>query len=226
MIKNKIAFILSARFSSKRLPGKALLKLGKKTVIGFLIDRLKNSKYGADIILATSSHKSDDLIVNEAINYNINYYRGSLENVLKRYAEAAEFFNIDTIVRITGDNPFINSNYIDEYLDQCTFPINKFYTTRPSCPKGLNVEIFSKSMIQDLNNLSKLDAFDKEHVTNFFYKKNSRYEKVKFSIPKYLSYLNKCYSIDTAEDYKRACKIIKLLQDNYFSLKDLVKYEN
>ena len=53
----KITCIIQARTESLRLAGKVLLKLGKKTVLQYLIERLKKSKNIDSFILATTKKK-------------------------------------------------------------------------------------------------------------------------------------------------------------------------
>ena len=62
---NKFGFIIEARTKSTRLPNKILLKLGKETVLGYLINRLKpiSKKYNAKIVVATTIDKSDIKII-------------------------------------------------------------------------------------------------------------------------------------------------------------------
>ena len=59
----KIAAIIQARMSSKRLPNKVMLPLSGKPVLEHVIERLKYSKIIEDIIVATSSDISDQKIV-------------------------------------------------------------------------------------------------------------------------------------------------------------------
>ena len=67
-MKKKIAIIIEARSSSKRLPGKILLPLGNKTVLEFLIERLKifSKKINSKIIIATTTNKDDKRIADLA----------------------------------------------------------------------------------------------------------------------------------------------------------------
>ena len=53
----KITCIIQARTESSRLAGKVLLKLGKKTILKYLIERLKKSKNIESLILATTKKK-------------------------------------------------------------------------------------------------------------------------------------------------------------------------
>ena len=109
---DKFGVIISCRYNSKRLPGKALLKFGKYSAISLLINRIKKSNYIKNIVLATSLQKEDNHIELEAKKNNIYIFRGSLNNVLDRYVKAAQFYGIEYIIRVTGDCPFIDGELI------------------------------------------------------------------------------------------------------------------
>ena len=85
----------------------------KYNVLEFLVARLKLSKNIKKIIIATSNLQRDDKILNIK-GTKVNFFRGSENNVLKRYIEAAEKFKLDHIVRITADCPFSDPNLIDK----------------------------------------------------------------------------------------------------------------
>ena len=97
-MKKKVAIIIEARSSSKRLPGKILLPLGNKTVLEYLIKRLKtvSKKINSKIIIATTINEDDKKIVNLAKKNFVNFYQGSENNVLKRVVEAAQKYKINT----------------------------------------------------------------------------------------------------------------------------------
>ena len=83
--------------------GKVLKKLTNKyNILEFLIKRLELCKSIKKIIIATSNLKKDDKILD--INAkNVFFFRGSEHNVLERYVQTAEKFNLKHIVRITAD---------------------------------------------------------------------------------------------------------------------------
>ena len=79
----KIGIITQARTTSTRLPGKVLLKINKKTLLEYHLQRLKES--GLEVFVATTTNNEDDPIVDIAQQNKIKYYRGSELDVLKRY---------------------------------------------------------------------------------------------------------------------------------------------
>ena len=112
--KKEIAIFIQARMSSKRLPGKVLLKIDRSTIIDHIINRLKKVRFKKRIILLTSQNKSDDPIVKYCIRNNLSFFRGNLKNVYLRYCDAIKKYNIKKFVRINADSPLIDHKIIDK----------------------------------------------------------------------------------------------------------------
>ena len=79
----KIAAIIQARMSSKRLPNKVMLPLSGKPVLEHVIERLKYSKIIEDIIVATSSDPSDQKIVDYCKKKKISFFLRNLKYFIK-----------------------------------------------------------------------------------------------------------------------------------------------
>ena len=137
----RIGIIVAARMSSNRLPGKALKPLMNIPMLGFLLRRLKGSVFTHEIILATSNHTDDDVLVELAKKEGIRSYRGNLDDVTERYIGAAEVNKINTVVRVTGDCPFVNAELVDYCLDYIKNRSFDLATTKGLFPVGLDVEI-------------------------------------------------------------------------------------
>ena len=111
------AIFITVRMKSTRLPKKALLEIEGKTVIEHLIDRLKLSKLADFIVLCTSTNPNDEVLADVAKKCGIRSFRGSEDDVLDRYLNAAEKYNVDYIISLTGDCPFTDPEYIDKTIE-------------------------------------------------------------------------------------------------------------
>ena len=91
-----IGCIIQARMGSSRLPGKVMEKLDQNnTVLSYVIKQLKYSKLLDDIVVATTSLKRDEIIVDFLEEEGIKYFCGDEENVLDRYYQCAKkIFNV------------------------------------------------------------------------------------------------------------------------------------
>ena len=111
-----VIVVIQARMESQRLPGKIMMKIEGKPVLEHIIDFLNHSEFIDRIVIATSNLNEDDIVEQLALKLNIDCFRGDSADVLKRYFEAAKLFQGELIIRITGDNPFIDTTIVDEII--------------------------------------------------------------------------------------------------------------
>ncbi len=110
--------IIQARMGSTRFPGKVLRRLGSEGLLGWIVHRLRMSQELNDIIVATSQCRQDDPVDQFCREYDVKCYRGSEDDVLGRFVGAAEAFDIANIIRVNGDNPLIDPDYLDILLGE------------------------------------------------------------------------------------------------------------
>jgi spore coat polysaccharide biosynthesis protein SpsF len=210
----KVAIIIQARMGSSRLPNKMGLRLGRQTIFEFLVNRLKNARLGVDMVLATTSRAADDDLEKTSGKLGINVFRGNETNVLKRFYDAANRFDIAIIIRICADNIFLAPSEIIRLLQ--IFKKEKYDYIANATPEGKNliltgvglaVEIVTREAIQKgLEN--KIDRYHKEHVTPYFYENPGLFHTllspVEFDIPTDLR-----LTLDVAEDYENLKQIYR-----------------
>ena len=174
---NTIAFIIQARMQSARLPGKILLPIpiwkGKPLLL-WIVEELKKSNYNADIIIATSQNKENDVLESFCKKQGIGCFRGDEENVLSRFTDIVKDNRYNTVVRLTADNPIIDIDILDRAISYHLKNDND-YTKTEALPTGMNFEIMTGSALLDAEK-SKLTKSDKEHVT-LFLRNNNKYRK-------------------------------------------------
>ena len=110
----KKIIIIQARQNSTRFPNKVLQHINGISVIEIIIKRLTKSKKIDQIVIATSrSSKNNELVKSlKAKGYNV--FRGSENNVLNRYIEAAKKYSAETIIRVTADCPLVDPGILDK----------------------------------------------------------------------------------------------------------------
>src|SRR5438067_1879820 len=112
----RIVGIIQARMASTRLPGKVLKPLGDKTVLAHVIARSQACLLIDEVVVATTGEPHDTAIVAEAERCGVRCFRGSEEDVLDRYYQAARHFRADAIVRITSDNPLTDPVVLERII--------------------------------------------------------------------------------------------------------------
>ena len=227
----KIGAIIQARTSSSRLPRKVLKPLpfdSDVCVLQQVIRRVSNSKLIDEVIIATSINEEDQEIVDVAKKENKNFYCGSLDNVLERYYNAASQNDLDIVVRITSDCPCIDTNIIDNII-QNHIDLGADYTSnslKESFPRGIDVEVINFDVLKRTY-LEASQTYEKEHVTPFIYKSHPD----EFNINIYVSDEDNSdirITLDTPQDYSLLCCVYDNLyeKDNFFTLDDILDLFN
>ena len=221
----KIACIIQARSNSKRLPNKILKKISGRTVLEILISRLKKSKKIDKIIIATTKKKNDDIIIKIAQKNQVDYYRGNESNVLKRYYDCANKFNLDNILRITSDCPLSDKKLIDKmrgiYLTSKVDYMSN--TIKRTFPDGLDIEIFNFRALNQAFKYAK-SKFEKEHVTQYFFK-DKNIKKINYKNDIDLS--KKRWTLDYHNDFLFISSVFNYFKpDIYMSYKKILRHEN
>ena len=163
----KTGAIIQARMQSARLPGKIILPIppiNGKPLLQSIIDSLKESLYIDEIILATSTHSENDVLENIASVNNIRLIRGSESDVLSRFVSAIKKFELQTIVRVTADNPILDPRLLDKLLLYHNAE-NNDYTHSSNLPLGMNLEIVGADVLKEISVSPDLTKEDREHVT-------------------------------------------------------------
>ncbi|MEP6682000.1 MAG: glycosyltransferase family protein [Parafilimonas sp.] len=215
--------IIQARMDSVRLPGKVLMKLGNSTVFEILIKRLK--KAGLPIVLATSKLASNNKLIFAAEQLKISCFRGSEENVLSRYYEAAKMYNLKIIVRVTGDNPFTDGEllryYVEEYIRLKN--INLYISAggpKKTFPTGISFEIFSFEMLEAAYK-NATDIKQQEHVTPYFYTNPDVYDVVYITNESDKSAYR--LTLDTEEDLVLIKTLVEKYNADNLNYKDIIE---
>lgn len=178
----KVVFIVQARMSSTRLPGKILMPIpipNGQPLIKWILESLSESSSHAEVIVATSQSPENDIFFNYCKAQNIKCFRGSEDDVLSRFIKVLKSDRYDVAVRLTGDNPLIDIKILDEAID-FHLACGNDYTNTTRLPLGMNFEICSPAALLDLES-QPVSEHDKEHVTAYI-KRNSKYKKSEYAI--------------------------------------------
>lgn len=209
---SSIAIILQARMSSARLPGKVLRPILGKPMLQMHLERVSRISHRHRLIVATSSQIDDDSIAGLCQNLGVDCYRGSLDDVLDRYYQAAKRHKPDIVVRLTGDCPLADPEVIDQGLeyflthdfDYVSNSIERTY------PIGLDVEIFSFGCLEQAAEEAILPS-EREHVTPFIHKQTDRFKIGQFTDNFDRSHHR--WTVDEPEDFE----FVKAVYENLYS---------
>jgi spore coat polysaccharide biosynthesis protein SpsF (cytidylyltransferase family) len=206
--------IIQARLGATRLPRKVMLEVLGKSILEYVIERVRASEAINNVIVATSTAKENLAIVNIAEKLGVKAYRGSEQDVLDRFYKAAKEFNLKNIVRITADCPLIDPQVINRVVrhyfkskaDYCS------NTLKPTFPDGQDVEVFSFDAL-DFAWKNALLPSEREHVTPYIYKHPEKFWAV--NVKNKIDLSRKRWTLDQKEDFE----FIKNVLENLYPIK-------
>jgi spore coat polysaccharide biosynthesis protein SpsF len=212
--------VVQARMGSTRLPGKVLLRVQGDTLLGHLLRRLGRCRVASRIVVAAPAGTLDEPILSEARRHGAAEFAGSESDVLSRYLGAAREFDLDPVVRVTADCPLIDPTVVGEALARFArlaeegSEADVVTNARPGArtfPRGLDVEIVSRSALESADSRLAPDAPQREHVTQILYQEPGRVRIDDLKLPLDLSFLR--WTVDTAEDFE----LVRRIYDELFA---------
>lgn len=226
------SFIIQARVGSSRLPNKILRPFyDGKSILELLIEKLQSIPE-SQIIIATSANSDNNIIEEFCKLHNVKCYRGSENDVLRRFIDAAEFHNIKNIIRICSDNPFLELESIKKLIsksqesdaDYISFKVNG----NPSIKThfGFWTEYVTLDALKRVHRNTE-DKLYHEHVTNYIYSHPENFKIEWIEGPECLNGRNDIrMTCDTINDFENLQKIYEDVCETspYPSIKDIVHY--
>ncbi len=222
----RIIAIIQARIGSTRLPGKVLKELIGEPMLIHVHNRVSRSTLIDDVIIATTDQRQDDIIAELCREEKWLWYRGSENDVLDRYYQAAKNFKGDIITRITSDCPIIDPSIIDKVLQKFTelHPsldyVSNIFPER-TFPQGLDTEAIRFRALErawkDDNNPAL-----REHVTQYILKNPLKFKILNITNPLDLSFHR--WTVDTPEDFSLIQNIYEHFGHNRFTWIEVLEY--
>jgi spore coat polysaccharide biosynthesis protein SpsF len=179
-----------------------------------------------EIVIATTVNASDDPIIELCEKLQVSSFRGSEDDVLARYYNAAVEQYADVVVRVTSDCPVIDPNVVEKVV--------RFYLTQPNdydyvsnnlvrtYPRGMDTEVFPFRVLREAF-VEAVEPPEREHVTPFIYLRPRRYRLGNVAFEKNESHHR--WTVDTPEDFELIKQIIESLYpvNKKFKLEDMLE---
>jgi len=222
-IKPRVTAIIQARMQSSRLPGKVMLNLAGKPILYHVIERAKAIEHVDMVVVATSTDKENEPLLDLASSMGAGTFAGSLDNVLERYYMAAEQYGGEYIVRITADNPFTDVEYASMVVDialESGFDL----CALSNLPLGTGVEVIKKEAL-DQAYRSANEPYHFEHVTPYIKEHTELFSIERTPVKIKRSDSKVRLTVDTKEDYELAGILYdNLYKDTHFPLSEVLGY--
>lgn len=224
----RIIASVQVRMGSSRLPGKTMLEIAGKPLLGHLLDRLSHSKQLDGVVVATAEGSENDIIDAYCRSRRIHCYRGSENDVLERMLRALRSVNATVGVEVFGDCPLIDPGIVDGMIDNFVsakgaldFISNDLKTTYPP---GMEVEVFKVSALAD-SAARTSDSDMREHGTLFIRQHPELYRLRSVEAPPHHQYPELELEVDSAEDVPVITAILEHFHGRpTFSLDDIITF--
>jgi spore coat polysaccharide biosynthesis protein SpsF len=205
-----IAVFLQARLGSTRLPRKALLPLAGDTVVGHAMSNLRKI-HASEFWLLTDQDSYAELQP-IAEKHCFQCLSGPTNDVLKRYAVAAEKLGPDLIVRATGDNPLVSPELANLLLEDSRACASA-YSGYLGPPIGVGVELVSTQALLQAH-MSATSHYEREHVTPYLYTHRDLFQVYLPHAPAQYCLPEARVTLDTLEDYRHLEQLFAQLPRN------------
>lgn len=165
----RVVAVIQARMGSTRLPGKVLKPIAGQPLLWHIVHRLKQCHLLEDIAVATTTNPADEAIVEWCNANGVIVVRGPEDDVLARYALAAEKLDADIIVRVSSDAPFIDAGFVDHLVATLIEQDGDYVLLEEGTECAHEgVDPFSRRALDRLMMDAQHDPAAKEHVTGYF----------------------------------------------------------
>ena len=203
--------IIQARMGSSRLPGKVLERFGGKTALDHCVERTRACPAIDEVIVATTTAPQDDVLVETCRARGWRWSRGSENDVLDRYYQAAAEVKPAHVVRITSDcplnDPAVISALIQRYLATGADYASTSYP-RATFPLGISAEIVRYEALARAWREDQNPAW-REHVTPYVYRHPELFRLEGLAAE--ADYSHHRWTLDTPED----ARLIRTLFDHF-----------
>ena len=227
-MKKNVVCIIQARMGSTRLPGKVLLDLEGKPVVHRVVDRVLEARTIDRVVVAIPFGEKDDALEQALDGYHarVSVHRGSEQDVLDRYYQAARAAQAEIVVRVTCDCPVIDPEVIDRVVatlsDEPALDYAANVLGRLTYPDGLDVKAMTFSALEKTW-LHATKKEEREHVTPYIRRGVGAFRTRNVECERDLSMHR--WTLDEEADYRLLCEIYKRLLPSRpsFRMKDILE---
>lgn len=195
--------IIQARMGSTRLPGKVLMPIAGEPVLAHVVSRAQ-AMAGLDlVVVATSTSPVDDAI--EAICAERGWFcfRGSEDDVLRRYADASRAVGARHVMRITADCPLVcpieGQRVIDRHAEEVGDFTHNVTVWGSGMPLGTGVELMTRAVLER-SDAEGHEPHHREHVDEWASDHRDELHFTCVDAPAELRRPELRLTLDTAED--------------------------
>jgi spore coat polysaccharide biosynthesis protein SpsF len=208
----KLGIVIQARLGSTRFPQKIAAPITEKAnVLEYVTEPLL--KLGLPVVIAFPDSEDHRLFAKGLSLPGVSYFFGAEDNVLLRFVEAARTYSFSSVVRICGDNPFLNTGFMKQMIGAWNESADylTWFTKQGVPAMKTHYGLFSE--IARVSSLEKVlkdthERYYLEHVTPYFYEHSDLFRIGRLSMPEpFWSGTSLRLTLDTEQDIITARKV-------------------
>ena len=207
---------------STRLPGKVLADIHGHPMLWHVVHRTRAAKTVDEVLVATTTEPSDDVILDFCREHQVPCFRGSEKDVLDRYYQAARQHCAEIVIRITSDCPLIDPDIIDKtvraFFDQQ--PDYASNSLRRTYPRGLDTEVMSFRTLESAWHDAR-QPYQRSHVTPYIYENPAQFRIL--SVTGDVDHSAYRWTVDTAEDLDLVRAVYSRMPVEEFRWSDVIR---
>lgn len=215
--------MIQARVGSTRLPGKVLLPLAGRSVLGWVVRAARASEALDELVVATTTDPSDDAVVAEAEAHSVHTVRGPTLDVLSRFRQALDIYDADAVVRFTSDCPLLDPTLVSTAVTTWRAApwLDYVSTAMPRCvPRGMDVEVVRADTLRAVDGVAT--GHHRSHVTSAVHTEPDRYRMLGLRFLPDASDLR--VTLDTEEDWQLIQAVVAHFGDKPAAIDRLVPW--
>ena len=189
-----------------RLPNKMLLHLHGYPICEWVFRRVRLAEKLDQVVFAIPDTERNDVLACFLSSIGATLFRGSENDLVDRYYQAATQVGADQIVRVCADNPLICASEIDRLAnfferESCDYAYNHIPRDN-GYPDGLGAEICSIKLLEEIQRKAETPEW-REHLFNIVWDNRSDYIIKTFNPPNELAFPELKLDLDSMIDYQR-----------------------
>jgi spore coat polysaccharide biosynthesis protein SpsF len=209
--------VVQACSSSPRFRSNAARRLGGKPLLEWVIRRVTDS-IRLDGVIVIARDEAEGRSLAELVPADVPVFASNRPDALGRFSRALEEYHCEAVVRVRGDNPFIDPGLIDRLITTAEAHPNCDYVSycsrdgRPAIlsPVGVYAEWFRSSALHRAAKLCKKPA-NREHVTRYLYSHPEKFNIRLIPAPEKIDRDDVRLTVDIEEDWDHVLAIIDAL---------------
>ncbi len=168
-------------------------------MLWYVVERTRGAKTLDEVIVATTTQSSDAAIVAFCRELGVACFRGSEEDVLDRYYQAALQHKPDAVVRITSDCPLIDPEIVDKVVETFLFQKPDYASNSlvRTYPRGLDTEVMTFGALERAWSNAR-QPYQRSHVTPYLYENPAKFNLL--SVTGEQDHSEYRWTVDTPED--------------------------